>query len=586
MIPKAFVHQLFPRGTGRGRATAGAAAMQWDTLQGLARPWPPGASPMTLHIRALDWSATPLGPTDKWPGWLRTAVTAMLDSPLPTVLVVGAQRVQIYNDAYEPLLGERHPAGLGQHARECWPEAWDFNEVLFQQVLASGDSRLFRDQPFELLTAGRMALHNFDISYIPVRDADANVRAVSIVSVETTERVALERNSAMGLLDARLDVLQLRQLFEQAPGFVALLRGPRHRFEMANPAYMNLVDRKDLIGLSVRDVFPEAVAAEMCGILDEVRYSGRAFVAEDMQLALRDGDGRAVERHVDFVYQPIVESDGTVSEIFVQGNDVTRQVLAGRALARVARQKDEFLAILAHELRNPLAPIATVAAVLEKRGGADGMLLRLSAVLKRQAAHMTGLIDDLLDTSRIGHGLLRLDLAPLDLRDAMTAAAEQVAGPMALRGHVFDVRMGEQPMRVNADSGRLVQVLANVLNNAAKYTPPGGKVVASAAREGDWFAIEVRDNGSGISPELLPLVFESFSQGERGVGRSGNGLGLGLALVRSLVELHGGTVTASSPGIGLGSAFTVRLPAMHDLQAVPAGQGAGGAGLSPARAPG
>lgn len=236
------------------------------------------------------------------------------------------------------------------------------------------------------------------------------------------------------------------------------------------------------------------------------------------------------------------------------------QRVAEGALAaadRAARAKDEFLAVLGHELRNPLAPIISALHLLKARG-LEGT--PEYAVVTRQVGHLTRLVDDLLDVSRIVQGKVELRRERLDLRDVLRQSLETADSRFRERGHTLHVTLGAQPLTVLGDRARLGQVVTNLLLNAAKYTPPGGQVWLQAGLDGSDVQVEIRDTGQGISAELLPHIFELFVQGRQAPDRQDGGLGLGLMVVRQMVLLHGGTVTAVSPGPGGGSTFTVRLP--------------------------
>jgi PAS domain S-box-containing protein len=229
------------------------------------------------------------------------------------------------------------------------------------------------------------------------------------------------------------------------------------------------------------------------------------------------------------------------------------------ALKLADRRKDEFLAMLAHELRNPLAPISTAAHVLKLSGADAGRVSEASNVISRQVGHLTRLVDDLLDVSRVTRGLVQLEREPVDMRAVVSTAIEQVKPLIQSRGHELRTRIGAGACTVKGDYHRLVQIVANLLNNAAKYTPQGGTIEVGLAPASDRLHLTVVDNGVGIAPEMIDQVFELFTQAERTPDRGQGGLGIGLALVRTLVELHGGTVRASSPGPGEGSAFHVEL---------------------------
>ena len=257
---------------------------------------------------------------------------------------------------------------------------------------------------------------------------------------------------------------------------------------------------------------------------------------------------------------PMLDEDGNVHEWIGAATDVTQRRKAEERLREADRRKDEFLAMLAHELRNPLAPIG-VAAELLQRGKMDEVRLRqTSQIIGRQVAHMTVLIDDLLDVSRVTRGLVNLNPSLLDVRHLVNDAIEQVTPLIQSRRHHLTLEIQATPAKVMGDHKRLVQVLTNLLNNAAKYTDEGGEICLKSSVHQSHVLIIVSDNGIGMSPELANRAFDLFAQGERTSDRSSGGLGLGLSLVKSLVELHAGTVGCHSKGLGSGSAFTVCLP--------------------------
>ncbi len=237
---------------------------------------------------------------------------------------------------------------------------------------------------------------------------------------------------------------------------------------------------------------------------------------------------------------------------------------AERELRAADQRKDEFLAMLAHELRNPLAPISTGAHLLKLLHSDDAQITQTCAIIARQVEHMTSLVDDLLDVSRVTRGLVSLSTEALDLRRVVEDAAEQVRPLFTTRRHRVVLDLPSGPAFVKGDHKRLVQVLANLLGNAAKYTPEGGHIRLRLASEGGQYVVAVTDDGIGMDPALVARVFDLFTQAERTPDRSQGGLGLGLPLARSLVELHGGSVDACSAGLGEGSTFTVRLPRFEE----------------------
>lgn len=232
------------------------------------------------------------------------------------------------------------------------------------------------------------------------------------------------------------------------------------------------------------------------------------------------------------------------------------------ALEVANRRKDEFLAALAHELRNPLAPIRAAAEFMRLRGTAEPAVEHARAVIDRQVSHMTRLIDDLLDVSRITRDQLVLRTARIALADVVATAVETSRPIVEQRGHQLTVDLPDDVVCLEADPARLAQVLSNLLTNAAKYTPPGGRIRLSAAMDGPQLVVSVSDTGIGIPADMLPRVFEMFMQVDKALGRATDGLGIGLTLARRIVEMHGGTIEASSGGPGAGSEFTIRLPVL------------------------
>jgi PAS domain S-box-containing protein len=257
---------------------------------------------------------------------------------------------------------------------------------------------------------------------------------------------------------------------------------------------------------------------------------------------------------------PVRDDEGRITRWMGTCTDIHDQKLAEDELRQANRHKDDFLAMLAHELRNPLAPITTAAHLLALSAGNEAVVREVSAIIDRQVKHMTELVDDLLDVSRVTRGLVELQLETIDVKAVVASALEQARPLIDSRGHALVLQLASAPAFVQGDKTRLVQVLANLLNNAAKYTPQGGQIVLGVQVDHSQVRLTVGDNGSGIAPALLPRIFELFTQAERTPDRSQGGLGMGLALVKHIVALHGGAVEARSEGLGQGSAFMVTLP--------------------------
>lgn len=374
-----------------------------------------------------------------------------------------------------------------------------------------------------------------------------------------------------------LERSRLARVFMKAPAFIATLRGPEHVFELVNPTFEQLVGFRGILGKPVRQALPELAGQGFFELLDQVYRTGDPFVGQEMLIRLqREAEGPLSGRYVDFVYQPLLDSQGQVSGIFIHGVDITEQVAARQrleelvgelqqvqeALQEADRRKDQFLAMLGHELRNPLAPIRNAVAVMRQPGAGEPQIERARNMIDRQVSHLTRLVDDLLDVSRISRGKILLRQETLDLVALVRAAAEDHRRDFEAGGLRFDVRLPMGPLWTTGDPTRLSQALGNVLHNASKFTDPGGRVEVELVAEatGAQAEIRVRDTGIGMEPWMVERLFEAFNQADRSLDRSRGGLGLGLALVKGLVDLHGGDVRAASAGLGQGSKIVLRLP--------------------------
>ncbi|MGB9107816.1 MAG: ATP-binding protein [Telluria sp.] len=526
-------------------------------------------------MRTQDWRASPLGHPRTWPQALRTVVGLMLNSKFPMFVAWGGELGFLYNDPYREILGDKHPRAMGRPFHDIWSEIWDDISPLIDRAL-NGEAT-FADRL--LLVMNRHGYDEptwFTFSYSPVRDEHGVIQGMHCACVEVTDQVLAERYR-------EAENERFRSLFEQAPGIMAVLRGPEHVFELTNQSYLQLIGHRQIVGKAAREALPEVVGQGFFELLDRVYSTGEPFVGHALPVRLqREPNGPLDERYIDFVYQPIRDANGAVSGIFVEGSDVTARKQVEDELRAANRQKDQFLAMLAHELRNPLAPIMTAAQLL-KLGSLDARsVANASEIIARQAAHMTDLVNDLLDVSRVTRGLVTLEKEELDLNVIVSAAVEQARPLIDARRHSLTLQMSGRSAHVIGDRTRLVQVISNILNNAAKYTAPGGLLTLSVTVEEQHVHVGVRDNGVGIAPDMLPYIFDLFTQAERTPDRSQGGLGIGLALVKSLVALHGGTVRADSDGIGQGSEFCICLPRLAAVDGT-ADDDAAGAG---AQAPG
>ncbi|MEX5747216.1 ATP-binding protein [Massilia sp. X63] len=523
-------------------------------------PFLSGGGQMGAMMRAHDWSASPLGHPRNWPQALRTAVGLMLNSKFPMFAAWGPELGFLYNDSYAIILGEKHPAALGRRFHDIWREIWDDIHPLIVRAL-KGEATYMDRLPLRMNRFGYDEDTWFRFSYSPVRDEDGTVAGMFCACVEMTGEVLAERYREQ-------ENQRLMTLFEQAPGILAVLRGPDHVFEITNESYLQLIGRRELIGKPAREALPEVAGQGFFELLDQVYHSGQPFVGHAVPVRVqRDASGALEERFVDFVYQPIRGPKGEVEGIFVEGSDVTLRKRVEDDLRAANRQKDQFLAMLAHELRNPLAPITTAAQLLQ-RGSLDPERARhASEIIVRQAEHMTDLVNDLLDVSRVTRGLAEIEKEELDVAAIVGGAVEQVRPLLDMKRHALTLELPPQALHVSGDRTRLVQVVSNILNNAAKYTPSGGHIAVRVREANGEAVVAVSDNGQGIDPQVLPYIFDLFTQAERTPDRSQGGLGIGLALVKSLVALHGGRVAAFSEGANQGSEFTIRLPLLQPAPA-------------------
>jgi PAS domain S-box-containing protein len=521
-----------------------------------------GGGTVRALMREHDWTTSPLGHPRDWPQALCTTVALMLDSKFPMFVAWGDELGFLYNDAYSVILGAKHPASLGQRFRDVWPDIWDDIAPLVDRTM--GGESIYLDRfPLTMRRHGYDEETWFRFSYSPVRRDDGMVAGMFCACVEISNEVLAQRYRDD-------ENTRLVNLFEEAPGIIAVLRGPDHVFELTNRSFLTLVGHRDLIGKPVRDAMPEVQGQGYFELLDQVYTSGQPFVGHAVPLHVqREPGGPLEECYLDFVYQPIRDQYGKVTGIFLEGSDVTVRKRIEDELREANRQKDDFLAMLAHELRNPLAPITTAAQLLQ-RGQMDAPgIARASAIIARQAQHMTALVNDLLDVSRVTRGQVTMAQEHVAVESLVQEAVEQVRPLIDSCQHALFLDI-EPGLYVLGDRTRLIQVLSNILNNAAKYTPAGGRIVLSVRTDGGDVRIAVRDNGQGIELPVLPYIFDLFIQAERTPDRSQGGLGLGLALVKSLVLLHDGRVDALSDGLGEGSEFVVYLPLLEPVVPVPA----------------
>jgi PAS domain S-box-containing protein len=460
----------------------------------------------------------------------------------------------------------------GEHAgQRVEPHAWPLARAVEHGEVVAGEvfEVLHRDghRVFVSINAG------------PVRDeSGAVVAGVAIFHDVTAER---RMQAERARLHAALEIerARLADVFQQAPAFIAVVRGPAHVFEMVNEAYRQLVGFRDVVGRSVVDALPEVREQGFIEVLDRVLATGEPYAGTDVPIHLQRARGAPLERrYVSFVYQPLTEADGTRSGVFVHGVDVTDQVEAraeverARADADAARHraeeanktKSDFLAAMSHELRTPLNAIGGYAELMELglRGPVSEEQQADLARIRRSQRHLLTLITDILNFARLEGGRVEYDLRPVALADLIADAAPMIEPQLAAQQLAYEVRLpaGGGDTTARADQEKVRQILLNLLSNAAKFTPAGGRVTVSVeAPPGPWVLVRVADTGIGIAPDKLDVIFDPFVQVQSGLTRRHEGTGLGLAISRDLARgMRGDLAVESAPGTG--STFTLSLP--------------------------
>jgi len=390
---------------------------------------------------------------------------------------------------------------------------------------------------------------------------------VFIRDVAERTRVASERARNAAELDKVVAESERRRrlyetFLENTPD-LAYVFGLDHRFTYANKVLLTMWGRTwdEAIGRTCLQLGYEPWHAAMHDREIDHVIATRQSIRGEVPF-----NGTNGQRIYEYIFTPVLGPDGQVEAVAGTTRDVTERKQAEEGLRDANLRKDEFLAMLAHELRNPLAPIAAAAEVLQTPALDARLAKRTSQIISRQVKHMTALVNDLLDVSRVTRGLVTIGKERLDLKSVVYSAVEQVRPFIEAQRHHLLFDLAAEKAYVLGDHERLVQILTNLLNNAAKYTPQGGEIQVRLLVDSDTLTLSIEDNGIGMPAELQPHVFELFTQAERTSDRTQGGLGIGLALVRNLTELHGGTASCFSEGSGKGSRFTVRLP-RHQIAA-------------------
>jgi PAS domain S-box-containing protein len=373
--------------------------------------------------------------------------------------------------------------------------------------------------------------------------------------------------------DLRKRLRSFQAMIASAPVPIAIAHDPDCRFISANLALATLlgVPLGNNISMTPADGSPPLYRIQRGGkdlpeseLPMQLAIARRASISNDIEIVRSDGTVAFVQNDV----EPLYDTQGNVYGCVSVCVDLTEQKLAQGALVEADRRKDEFLATLSHELRNPLAPLRSALEVMRLARDMPDVVEKARQTMERQLMQLVRLTDDLLDVARITQDKLEMRRERIDLRTVLHAAVDAARPAIDAQGHSVQLDLPDTPLWADADATRLTQVFSNLLNNAVKYTARGGHIHVSAAATDADVILRVQDDGVGIPDEMLPLIFDMFTQFPGHRDRSHGGLGIGLTLARRLVDLHGGTIEAKSEGSGLGSVFTVTLPAAPDAAAM------------------
>ena len=424
------------------------------------------------------------------------------------------------------------------------------------------------------------------------RELLARVRT-HLNSARTRQEAARVSEAARATAEA--ERVRLQGLLSQVPAVVNFLRGPDLVFEFVHPKAVKAFGGREVLGKPLLEALPEYRDTSYAQMLERVYRTGEPTSGNEVPVKLdRTGTGTFEDSFWNFIYLPVRNSSGEVDGVMTFDIDVTDQVVARENAAALLKElkladqrKDEFLAMLAHELRNPIAAISMALSMLERTGADPAKTARYHETARRQMGNLVRLVDDLLDVSRITRGKVDLRKDEVNLSTLVQSALTATRPVIEARRHELSVTLASGPFRMSADATRLEQVVVNLLTNAAKYTEVGGSIFVRLSREtlggAPQAILSVRDTGRGIPEDMLDKVFDMFLQVSPSIDRSTGGLGLGLTLVRRLVEMHDGSVVAHSSGEGKGSEFVVRLPLSKDpaAQVEPRSESPDGAAAPP-----
>lgn len=532
-----------------------------------------GFTDMADRIRAYPWDKTPLGPIAGWPETLVFTVNMLLANSRPILLMWGPEIIQIYNDAFAPILSDRHPASLGQLGRELWRDVWPTVGNQLEAVLNDGLTFSQHEALVPILRNGVLQDCYFDYTYSPLVDR-GEVVAVLVICEEVTERLRAtqERAQAEATLRLRQEELnktlhalhaersRLLSVVHQAPVLFCLLEGPQHRFTMANASYRKVVSNREIVGKTIVEALPEAVEQGYLAMLDRVFTTGEPFTAHGARFLIAPSEGQPPEERVlNFVYQPLREDDGSISGIIVIGVDITDNKRAETALI----QSEKLAAVgrlastIAHEINNPLEAVTNLlylARTTETMSEAQEFLELADQELRRMSA---------IATQTLKFNKQSSEARPITCVELISGVLDIYKGRIRNANITVEKRKrADRP--VICFDGEIRQVLNNLVSNAIDaMLKSGGRLLLRSREATDWrtgrrcLALTVADTGGGISHEHQARIFEPFFTTK---GPSGTGLGLWVS--KEIVARHKGELRARSSQSPAhhGTVFTVFLP--------------------------
>ena len=543
-----------------------------------------GNGEMARAIRGFDWTATPLGSPDRWPPALKSTLRLLLTTAHPAVVFWGDEHLCLYNDAFLSSLDpRRHPFLLGRPAASGWAAIWPVVGPPVEQAMHGDGATWHANQPVKMPRDGTLVDINWSSSYTPIDDDTRpnGIGGVLLLCNETTGCVVLQRS-----LELETALRQSEERFRMAVDStglgtfdIGLTNGEVQLSENARQLF-GMSDRTTLFGQLLGHIHPDDRGLLEGSMRDALGGGAGGFYRLNLRIVAGPND----IRHVSLSGKVTPPQDATAggrAEGIVW--DVTEHQILVETLHSADQRKDEFLATLAHELRNPLAALRSASYLMGRPGVSAERTRWCSDVIQRQSKAMALLLDDLMEVSRITRGKVELKRARVDLRAIVDAALETARPALDARGHRLDIQLPAVPVVFDADPLRLAQVLSNLISNAARYSEPGCNVRLIGTADDREVRIDVIDEGIGIAPERVPQLFEMFHRAHAAASGATGGLGVGLAVSKGLVDLHGGRLEAASPGLGQGATFSVTVPRTHDAPdmqdeaAAPASSGAAAA---------